>query len=166
MKMQKYQEPVLKNSFSGDKVGAYCDHCLHHLLAPTLGHPGKSLKLDQKYFTDNFLQLALISQPPGTQQSNTLVKNQSDQPWIFSTWQHSGVKKWFQDQKHLPLLLQLQLPLEFRIIRNNKSVIEFTFRWLSSCSPTASSTPTLPWTPSSTRFSQKTLKRVSERYSL
>ena len=79
--MQKYQEPVLKNSFSGDKVGAYCDHCLHHLLAPTLGHSGKSLKLEkEKTFTDNFLQLALISQPPGTQQSNTLVKNQSDQP--------------------------------------------------------------------------------------
>ena len=53
--MQKYQEPVLKNSFSGDKVGAYCDHCLHHLLAPTLGHSGKSLKLEkEKTFTDDF----------------------------------------------------------------------------------------------------------------
>ena len=154
MKMQKYQEPVLKNSFSGDKVGAYCDHCLHHLLAPTLGHSGKSLTgpkiLYWSFFvacTDQSTSGHSAKQHPGKEPILNLL--------------NKATKNSLRTRNPL-----LQFPLEFRIIQNNISGIEFTFRWLSSCSPTASSTPTLPWTPSSTRFSQKTLKRVSERYSL
>ena len=82
----------------GDKTGPHCDHCLRHLLAPSLGDTGKFLKYISRFQVSfNFFffpqlfnlfltQLALISQPPGTQQSNTLVSNCTYHPLLIISY--------------------------------------------------------------------------------
>ena len=171
----------------GDKTGPHCDHCLRHLLAPSLGDTGKFLKYISRFQVSfNFFffpqlfnlfltQLALISQPPGTQQSNTLVSNCTYHPLLIISylWWRVNHDNWFYltvFHCNLVILASCQVIVSnFSILDyvTNFSILDyvsnFNSRWLSSCLPTACSIPTLLWIPSSMPFSRKTLRRVSER---